>query len=339
MVKLASTFLINFALAADDQRFNVKDDCDMRKEICIKCVHNTMHGFVKREAINSFALGDQSIITLRSEAEFNSVPATNCNSNLSYDPKVDGFIFGIPLGECGMETEMTNIDEERHITFTSRLNFGNQMRFFGGTQFYFGEYGDFVFNCNYRQWSETTKGLYSPVTTFRTEEEKTIDQDVSWDETMTLSFFEDDFLTPLNASELVLGETLNYQVEWNEDFSEEFPVLFHLQDCVIASETHNQTFNVIEDGCGAKIVQTSLKSSTPSQVKAVNWSFRSFQFSRDQINTDLSLTCQVNFCLVKDLLSGACRTAEETCPTGYEDPTKKEEQLGRRSRQYRWGAK
>ena len=86
------------------------------------------------------------------------------------------------------------------------------MRFFGGTQFYFGEYGDFVFNCNYRQWSETTKGLYSPVTTFRTEEEKTIDQDVSWDETMTLSFFEDDFVTPLNASELVLGETLNYQV-------------------------------------------------------------------------------------------------------------------------------
>ena len=87
------------------------------------------------------------------------------------------------------------------------------MRFFGGTQFYFGEYGDFVFNCNYRQWSETTKGLYSPVTTFRTDEEKTIDQDVSWDETMTLSFFEDDFLTPLNASQLVLGEMLNYQVQ------------------------------------------------------------------------------------------------------------------------------
>ncbi len=72
-----------------------------------------MHGFVKRNAINSFALGDQSIITLRTEAEFNSVPATNCNSNLSYDPKVDGFVFGIPLGECGMETEMTNIDDER----------------------------------------------------------------------------------------------------------------------------------------------------------------------------------------------------------------------------------
>ncbi|CAG5104522.1 Oidioi.mRNA.OKI2018_I69.chr1.g1300.t1.cds [Oikopleura dioica] len=338
MVKFSPCILIGFALGFNDKKFVVKDDCDMKKEICIKCVHNTMHGFVKRNAINSFALGDQSIISLKTEAEFNSIPATNCNSNLSYDPKVDGFVFGIPLGECGMETEQKNIDEEMHITFTSRLNFGNQMRFFGGTQFYFGEYGDFVFNCNYRQWSETTKGIYSPVTTFRTDAEKTIDQDVSWDETMTLSFFEPDFLTPLNASELVLGETLNFQVEWNEDFSDEFPVLFHLQDCLIASEDYNQTFAVIEDGCGAKIISTELKSSTPSQVKAVNWSFRSFQFSREQINTDLSLTCQVNFCLVKDLLNGDCLTAAETCPTGYQDPTKQEEKLLGRGRQYTWGA-
>jgi len=36
MVKISSSFLISFALGAEDQRFNVKDDCDMRKEICIK---------------------------------------------------------------------------------------------------------------------------------------------------------------------------------------------------------------------------------------------------------------------------------------------------------------
>ena len=89
-----------------------------------------MHGFVKRNAINSFALGDQSIISLKTEAEFNNIPATNCNSNLSYDPKVDGFVFGIPLGECGMETEQKNIDEEMHITFTSRNGENFNLSFF-----------------------------------------------------------------------------------------------------------------------------------------------------------------------------------------------------------------
>ena len=96
---------------------------------------------------------------------------------------------------------------------------------------------------------------------------------------------------------------------------------FHLSNCIISDEKTNHYFEVIQDGCAASIVDTTLLSDKLFQQKAVNWSFRSFQFSKNQINAELNLSCRVQFCLSSEREEGNCLNGDYIenfpCKPGY----------------------
>lgn len=58
-------------------------------------------------------------------------------------------------------------------------------------------------------------------------------------------------------------------------------------------------------------------SSEPNQPKRVSWSFRSFQFHKDQTEADMALDCKITFCLKADRLNGKCQAIPDECSAGY----------------------
>ena len=48
-------------------------------------------------------MGDLSITTLLSLAQFNGVNATVCESGFGFDKTNDGFFFEVELGQCNMD--------------------------------------------------------------------------------------------------------------------------------------------------------------------------------------------------------------------------------------------
>ena len=88
-------------------------------------------------------------------------------------------------------------------------------------------------------------------------------------------------------------------------------VKFHLDRCTITDPEVDLSFNIIENGCGATILDTSLLSEIAYQNQVVKWRFRSFQFQKDRINEELFLDCKVDFVLCNQQ---NCTYPENECP-------------------------
>lgn len=111
-----------------------------------------------------------------------------------------------------------------------------------------------------------------------------------------------------------------FQAIWTETFTDKFPVEFHLSECTIRDKTSDKSFDMIKDGCGARVIWTNLLSDSAYQREHLRWSYRSFQFDRDQAGADMSLDCKIVFCLRADRLNGSCLTTADNCAIGYAKP-------------------
>ena len=210
----------------------------------------------------------------------------------------------------------------RFIKFSQKLNFGEQNKFFAGMNFFFGEYGTYEFNCNYRQSLVTDQENFTPISKPIAVNDRRLDQFLSWDATFELKFFDSISTEPTDPTRFYLGSTVIFEAIWKQKFSDKFPVEFHVSKCTIKDKALNAAFDVIKDGCGADILWTALLSDTPYQKETLSWSFRSFQFQRDQVNAELALDCEISFCLVDDRIGGTCLSSEQdgACVEGYTKP-------------------
>ena len=95
------------------------------------------------------------------------------------------------------------------------------------------------------------------------------------------------------------------------------------KECTIRDRASGATFDVIKEGCGASIIVTNLMSENAYQRERVNWSYRSFQFNKDQTAADMTLDCEVSFCLERDRKNGDCLPYAHECPSGYKKPVYK----------------
>lgn len=301
--------------------FIVKDDCNDEDKICMECAWDRIHGFIRRDAVNADAVGELPITSMLTTAHFNGVKASSCKSGFGYDQENDGFYFEVELGQCNMETmAFTSDDDIRYIKFTQSINFGEQNMEFAGINFFFGRYGAYEFNCNYRQSLRTAKESFTPLIKEIPTSDRVLDQFVSWDSTFELKFFEKTFNSPMDPETFYLGSQMYFMAIWTEKFTEEFPVVFHLSECTIRDRTSDMSFDVIKEGCAATILWTTLLSETAYQKEKVKWSYRSFQFAKDQTAADMTLDCEVKFCLDKDRIDGKCIPYPDTCPDGYIQP-------------------
>lgn len=119
-------------------------------------------------------------------------------------------------------------DGESYIKFTTKINFGEQNKNFAGINFFFGQYGAYEFNCNYRQWLRTDKEEFKPLVKDIARKDRILDSFVSWDSTFDLKFFDQSYTEPMNPDTFFLGSTMYFSAIWKERFTEEFPVEFHL---------------------------------------------------------------------------------------------------------------
>ena len=123
-------------------------------------------------------------------------------------------------------------DGESYIKFTTKINFGEQNKNFAGINFFFGQYGAYEFNCNYRQWLRTDKEEFKPLVKDIARKDRILDSFVSWDSTFDLKFFDQSYTEPMNPDTFFLGSTMYFSAIWKERFTEEFPVEFHLSGII-----------------------------------------------------------------------------------------------------------
>ena len=209
----------------------------------------------------------------------------------------------------------------RYIKFTQSINFGEQNKNFGGINFFFGKYGAYEFNCNYKQSLRTEAVSFQPLVEERPINERRLEQFLTWDTTLEIEFFDSSFENKMDPSTLYLGSIMHFQAIWTTKFTDKFPVEFHLNSCSIRDKTSKLSFDMIKDGCAADIIWTSLLSMQAYQRERVSWSYRSFQFDKDEVKADMTLDCEIAFCLTPDRITGKCKTSTETCASGYSKPT------------------
>ena len=179
---------------------------------------------------------------------------------------------------------------------------------------FFGSLSLFRFSCNYRAKTSTNR-LDFKVSVVHTERE--VEEFVHWDNTMALSFYNDEkFTDSVNPEALMVGKQVHFQVDWIENFVPNFPVVFYASYCTVESKDGLKSYDIIVSGCGSDLVGMQHISNKYTSQK-LQLSYQSFAFTSAKGSFDMSLFCTLEFCL-KDSENGQlCEGDDQTCPYGY----------------------
>ena len=160
---------------------------------------------------------------------------------------------------------------------------------------------DMEMSCSYAQTASTSDLTYQVTTSTQNFE---INQVTSW-AALELKFFADEtFAAGIEDYEMDIGTQVHMQVLWNQAFGANFPVEFYIAQCVVSDNDDNQ-FKVIDGGCGAELIETTVLSSAYSR-NFIRYRYNSFSFKEDQNIAEQMVTCNINFCLKEDIESGLC---------------------------------
>lgn len=212
-----------------------------------------------------------------------------------------------------------------YIKFTEELTFSknkiNDDLFFGSDIY--------RFSCNYATKTTTNKEHYKVEVRLRELEVegkwedvgralggKEVEEFVTWDNTMTLSFFDNDqFANKINPESMLVGDMVNLKINWIENFVPQFPVVFYASVCTVETLDGSKSYDLVNNGCMSNLVSMTQHSEKFSS-QTLKFSYQSFSFTRTRGAFDLSLFCTLDFCL-KDGESQECGGAPTACKSGY----------------------
>ena len=147
--------------------------------------------------------------------------------------------------------------------------------------------------------------------------EREVEEFVHWDNTMALTFFKtDDYIHQISPSSMLIGETVNFQVSWIENFIPKFPVVFFASTCTVESMDGAKSFDIVKNGCLSNLVTTSFVSDKFTSQE-LQISYQSFAFTQVPGSYDVSLFCTLEFCLKNENNENICDGEPEVCPVGY----------------------
>lgn len=207
----------------------------------------------------------------------------------------------------------------RYIKFTEKLVFEP-----AAGAVVFGNIGEFTFACNYKTESSTNEMLYEVVVR---KFGNLAENYLTWDNGMNINFYDDTtFTNTMNPQSLIVGSMFNFEIDWAETFSTEFPVIFYATDCTVVNADDTKTYAIIKDACISDLVQAKRFPSpttmhTPYNSDKLQFSYKSFAFDQTAGSFNLKMSCKVNFCLTSTLPSsvngvgGTCGVL--TCPADY----------------------
>ncbi|CAG5079024.1 Oidioi.mRNA.OKI2018_I69.PAR.g9149.t1.cds [Oikopleura dioica] len=189
-----------------------------------------------------------------------------------------GWLLTVPLGACGMQAEHVGdhirfqlvikaTDDEKEVFFQS--DFKPQV----------------TTTCNFKSQAtiKSSRMFSNSLSDLSASSDQTI---YSWEKSVSLKFKNGESgEEPLHFGDEILVET-----EWAQSVRKNFPVDFSLKNCYVESE--NGEFEIIRDGCPARIVNGKLENSL--RQKTLRWKSFSFQ---EKNHEPQKLRCTVSFCL------------------------------------------
>ena len=277
---------------------NDDDECVITNPACqlLTCSETRMTGFFRADVIG-----------------LTSAPATSGLVNdaactgVSYNGADNTIQFDIQLGDCGMDAE--SIDGL--IRFTSVISYGGTAQGPTAEGIYLASSigsSSMEMSCSYEQEALTNDLVYQVTST--TENWK-VDQITNW-AALELKFFVDEtFAAEIEDNSLAIGAPVHMQVLWDQTFSSNFPVQYYISECIVSDDEGHQ-FNVINAGCGATVLDTTLLSTAYSQT-VIQYKYNSFSFVEEQTVNHQTVTCHIGFCLQADIDSGACGFDPTSC--------------------------
>lgn len=156
-------------------------------------------------------------------------------------------------------------------------------------------------SCSYANEGSTNEMTYKVSTTLQNNE---IDQVTQWGQ-LELKFFADEtFDAGIEDVEIDIGQPIYMQVLWDQTFGANFPVEFYIAQCVVSDNDDNE-FKIIDEGCGAQLVKTTVLGSDYSK-NYIRYRYNSFSFKEEQNVSEQMVTCDINFCLKTDIDAGLC---------------------------------
>jgi len=228
------------------------------------------------------------IIFLKKEV-FNPDYQFNCQ-----DAKVTttdtGYLLAIPLGSCGIEAQ----DVGDHIRFHLLLSSRNAEK-----EVYLKS--DFAPElnaiCNFEKEAIISSSNFPTKSGNALSALVTSSQIYSWKDSVSLKF-----QNGVDDRPIHFGDEIKVETNWAQSVRNNFPVDFNLKNCYVEAE--KEEFEIIQNGCPAKIVDVRLKNSL--RQKSFQWKSFSFQ---EQVREPQKLRCTVNFCL-RDI---SCSQNEKSC--------------------------
>lgn len=180
---------------------------------------------------------------------------------------------------------------------------------------FFGSIGPYTFKCNYKATTSTEDKEYDVEVRAVGDE---VEKFVAWDNAMSINFFSDaTFTTEMTPNSLIVGDRFFYQVQWEETFTADMPVVFYAIDCTVNEKSNPSTsYKIIDDGCRSDLTQVTLKSTSAYAQNKLQYSYKSFAFSNTVAAVNLQLSCNIGFCLKTDVTAGSCGF-DNICPTYY----------------------
>lgn len=287
-----------------------KGYCDILNSKCrlFECSPTHMTGFIRADAFHDYDFIKNGTLSRDIKLGYENV---NCPENVEYIPNQRGFQFSFELGTCGMKSKsFSDSDGKEYIQFEQKIgleatesDYGLFMaNFFSST---------FTFKCNYEADTTTT------IDTINFKPKRAVsggEKFSSWANSFQISYFPNDLLqNPSAQNSFIFGATVYFKAEWLLMFSDTFPVEFFLERCTVESMVTGKRFNILDNGCPAKIVSGEILSENPLQTHAVTVRYLSFSFDNTVIDQSQNLQCKVKFCLREDIVSGKCGNSLDNC--------------------------